>query len=102
MMVVLTTLPSFMSAESLSSKIMDAKLAACCSILRIERSVYPWKGRMHKASELLLIIKTRKSLYPKLEALIKKNHPHSCPEIIGLPASKVSRDYKKWVYSETK
>ena len=101
MIIVFTTLPSFMHAESLASKILDAKLAACCSILRIERSMYRWKGKIHKESEILLMIKTRKALYPKLEAFIKKNHPNSCPEIIGVPASKVSKEYKKWAYSET-
>jgi periplasmic divalent cation tolerance protein len=102
MMLVLTTLPSYMSAESLASKILDAKLAACCSILRMERSMYRWKGKVRKESELLLMIKARKSSYPKLEAFIKKNHPHKCPEIVALAASKVSKDYKKWLYSETR
>ena len=101
MMIVFTTLPSFMHAESLASKILEAKLAACCSILRIERSMYRWKGSIHRESELLLMIKTRKASYSKLEAFIKKNHPNSCPEIIGIPASKVSKEYKKWAYSET-
>ncbi|NYZ60917.1 divalent-cation tolerance protein CutA [Candidatus Micrarchaeota archaeon] len=101
MIIIFTTLPSFMSAESLASKILDAKLAACCSILRTERSMYRWKGKVRKESELLLMIKTRKASYSKLEAFIKKNHPHSCPEIIGIPASKVSKEYKKWAYAET-
>lgn len=101
MMLVFTTLPSFMSAESLASKILEKKLAACCSILRIERSMYKWEGKIRKDSELLLIIKTRKASYAKLEAFIKKNHPHSCPEIIGLPASKASKEYKRWAYKET-
>lgn len=101
MIIVFTTLPSFVSAESLASKILAAKLAACCSILRIERSVYRWEGKIRKESELLLMIKARKASYPKLEAFIKKNHPHSCPEIIGLPASRASKEYKKWAYRET-
>jgi len=101
MIIVFTTLPSFMHAESLASKILEAKLAACCSILRVERSMYRWEGRIHKESELLLMIKARKASYPRLEAFIKKNHPHSCPEIIGVPASKASKEYKKWAYSET-
>lgn len=101
MIIVLTTLPSFMHAESLASKILEAKLAACCSIFRVERSMYRWKGRVQRESELLLMIKTRKAFYPKLEAFIKKNHPNSCPEIIALPVSKVSKEYKKWAYSET-
>lgn len=101
MIIVLTTLPSFVHADSLASRLIDAKLAACCSILRIERSIYRWKGRARRESELLLMIKTRKSLYTKLEAFIKKNHPHSCPEIIALPAQRVNSAYRKWAYSET-
>jgi uncharacterized protein involved in tolerance to divalent cations len=100
-MVVLTTLPSYAHAERLASSIVDSRLAACASILRIEHSYYRWKGRTVRAPEILLIIKTRKSLYAKAEAFIKKNHPHKCPEIIALSPSKVSKDYKKWLYSET-
>ncbi len=102
MMLVFTTLPSYSHAEKLASSIVDARLAACASILRIDRSYYRWKGRTVRAPELLLMIKTRKASYAKVEAFIKKNHPHKCPEIVGIPASKVSKEYKKWLYSETR
>ncbi|MEW5996086.1 MAG: divalent-cation tolerance protein CutA [Candidatus Micrarchaeota archaeon] len=102
MILVLTTLPSYAHADRLASSLVDARLAACASILRIDRSYYMWKGRTVRAPELLLIIKTRKASYAKVEAFIRKSHPHKCPEIAGIPASRVSRGYRKWLYSETK
>ncbi len=101
MIIAFTTLPSFMAAESLSSKLLEARLAACCTIIRTERSTYRWEGKIRRDSEFILIIKARKASYPKLESFIKKNHPHSCPEIMGIPASKVSKEYRKWAYKET-
>ena len=101
MILVLTTLPTYKSAESLASKLLESRLAACVSILRIESSFYMWKGKTVRSPEILLLVKTRKTLWKKLEPFIKKNHPHSCPEIIAFPASKVNKEYKKWLYSET-
>lgn len=48
------------AAEALSSKVVEAKLAACVNILPGLTSVYWWDGKVNKDPELMLIIKTRR------------------------------------------
>jgi hypothetical protein len=49
----------------------------------------------------LLLIKTRKELFEKLERTIKRTHPYAVPEIIGLRIEKGSRPYLGWITKET-
>ena len=62
--------------------------------------MYWWKGKLEKSDEWLLSIKTRNTLYEKLEAMIKKLHPYETPEITAIPLSG-SREYLEWLEDET-
>lgn len=96
MIIVLSTYPDRKSAEKAAEALVEKELAACVSIVKIEHSVYRWKGKIEKSPEYLLIIKTTQSAYPKLEIQIKKTHPHKVPEIIYF-GIKGQRDYLDWV-----
>ena len=80
---------------------MERRLAACVNIADIA-SVYRWQGKVEKADEKLLIIKTSESLFEQLEQFIRQNHSYRCPEIIALEIKAGSPEYLKWVQSETK
>jgi periplasmic divalent cation tolerance protein len=49
---------------------------------------------------VLLLIKTRVSLYKKLEKTLLENHPYEVPEIICLPVTKGSKSYLDWIDGE--
>jgi periplasmic divalent cation tolerance protein len=95
--LVLTNLPDTVSAEKLAEILIAEQLATCVNILAPCTSVYQWQGKLEKASELPMMIKTTRKLYKTLERTILKHHPYELPEIIcvtiddGLPA------YLKWV-----
>ena len=95
--LVLTNLPDTNSAEKLAEILISEQLAACVNILASCTSVYQWQGKLEKASELPMMIKTTRNLYKTLERTILKHHPYELPEIIcvtiddGLPA------YLEWV-----
>ena len=97
MIIALSTYPDKKSASVAARGLVEKKLAACVSIISIERSFYRWKGKILKAPEFLLLIKTTKTLYPKLETLIKESHPHKVPEIIFLEVKGGQKDYLDWV-----
>ncbi len=101
MIVVFSTYPDRKSADKAAEQLVGKKLAACVSVLKIEKSVYRWKGKMEKHPEHLLVIKTTRKTYPKLEAFIKQTHPHKVPEIIFLDVKGGNKDYIQWVGSET-
>ena len=55
------------------------------------------EGKIDKAKELLLVIKSKKSLFKKLKKAIKSKHPYSVPEIIALPVILGNKDYLDWI-----
>jgi periplasmic divalent cation tolerance protein len=101
MILILNTCPDKESAEKLAKTMVEKKIAACVSILPIEKSFYRWKGKMEEEKEFLLIIKTRDKLYSRVEAHIKANHPHEVPEIIAMPVKKSERLYSTWIERNT-
>ncbi len=99
MILVLSTYPTRKSAEKAARDIVKKELAACVSIVKIEESVYKWKGKIEVHPEYLLLIKTRKKAYLQLEAFIKHAHPHEVPEVIYLNIKGGNKDYLSWIDS---
>jgi periplasmic divalent cation tolerance protein len=97
MIIVLSTYPDKQSAAKAAMELVEKELAACVSMIKIEDSVYRWKGRIVCDEEYLLIIKTTAKAYPRVEAHIKHNHPHKVPEIIFLEVKGGQKDYIEWV-----
>jgi periplasmic divalent cation tolerance protein len=99
-LLVLTNLPDHDSARRMAHSLVEKRAAACVNILAEGQSVYRWQGKIETASEVPLLIKTTRSAYPRLEELLRSQHPYELPEIItvsevgGLPA------YLQWVINE--
>ena len=98
--VVLVTATSKTEAEKITKALLKKRLAACVNIIPGLHSFFHWKGKIEKANEFLLVIKTQKSLFKKLEKEIKVNHKYSVPEVIALPVLDGSKDYLSWLGSE--
>lgn len=94
--VVITTCSSSEEAETLCSALLDRQLAACIQVLDIT-SRYVWKGKRETESEKLLLIKTRRALYPDIEATLRTIHPYETPEIIAVPVLAGSASYLAWI-----
>jgi len=101
MLVVLTTVGNAGEGESLARSIVEAKLAACVQILPQMTSVYLWEGKVQCDSEHLLLIKTLEEKFDELSAFIRERHSYKVPEIVAIPAEKVSDDYLKWMREVT-
>jgi periplasmic divalent cation tolerance protein len=100
-LLVLTNLPDTAHARALAAALVEARLAACVSILAPCRSVYRWQGRIEDTSEVPLLIKTTAACYPALEAAIRQQHPYELPEIIAVPIERGLPDYLAWLARET-
>jgi periplasmic divalent cation tolerance protein len=94
---VITTVSKKSDAEKIAKALIDKKLAACVQIGGPIKSIYRWKGKIETAKEWICVIKTRKNLYEKVEAAIKKIHPYEVPEIIAVPIGAANKDYLKWI-----
>jgi periplasmic divalent cation tolerance protein len=96
-LVVLTTLENQEDGERLARLLVERELAACVQILPPIISIYRWQGSVERASEVLLLIKTTRGAYQRLETTIKENHPYQTPEIIALPVESGSGEYLSWL-----
>ncbi len=98
---IITTVPRRQDVEKISKALLDKRLAACVQIGGPVKSIYRWHGKIEKAREWICAIKTKKSLYKKVEKVIIEIHPYEVPEIIVIPITGGSRDYLKWLSAET-
>jgi periplasmic divalent cation tolerance protein len=95
--IILTTYPNKKTAQICARALVKEKLAACVNIVKIESSVFFWKGRIKEEKEFMLIIKAKASAYKGIETLIRKRHPYELPEIIRVPVQGGLRSYLDWV-----
>ncbi len=97
--LVMVTIPKD-EAKVLAKILLTGKVCACVNILDEVNSLFWWKGKIEEQKESLLLIKTKKLLFPKLECLIKKYHPYDVPEIIGFEIDKINNEYSEWLNKE--
>jgi len=95
--IVFCTCPNQEIAVKLGSALVEAKLAACVNIIPGLTSIYTWQEKIETSTEVLLIIKTKTSLFQALETFILQNHPYECPEIVGIPISQGFSGYLQWI-----
>ena len=101
LMLVVTTLEEEGSACALARRLVDERLIACGNVLPGLRSIYRWQGEVQEAGEVLLLMKTRSELLPRLQERVTELHPYDVPEFIALRASDVGEEYGAWVRDET-
>lgn len=101
MLLIITNLPDRETARNLAQKLVEAQLAACINLLAPCESVYRWQGKIETATEIPLLIKTSRTHYDKVEAIILAHHPYELPEIIALPLTAGLPAYFDWVAAET-
>ncbi|HWY61784.1 MAG TPA: divalent-cation tolerance protein CutA [Rhizomicrobium sp.] len=99
--VVSTTVSSREDADRLSGLLLSEKLAACVQILKID-SHYVWKGETNHEPELMLLIKTRASLFERVMARLAAEHPYEIPEIVATPFAAGFSGYLGWIEESTK
>lgn len=101
-LVVITTTETQVDAERLARLLVERELAACVQILPQITSVYRWQGKVERAAEFLLLIKSTHEAYPELEAAIRENHSYETPEILALPVEAGSDGYLNWLKASIK
>ena len=98
--IALVTCGTLLEARKIAREVVKKRLAACVNIaLSPVESVYTWKGKLEKAREFLLVIKTTRRRLSDLEKEVKRLHSYEVPEFIVLPITAGSKDYLSWVSS---
>ncbi len=100
--IVFCMCESLEQADTIATSLVERQLAACVNILPQVTSVYRWKDALEKSSEVMLVIKTRHTLFEELSAEILRLHSYEVPEIVALPITAGSSAYLKWIDKELK
>jgi periplasmic divalent cation tolerance protein len=101
LVVILCTVPDEATAEKLATGLVEERLAACVNAIPGVKSFYRWQGKLAADTEIQLVIKTRSERFDELAAWISANHPYEVPEIVAIPADRVSDAYLAWAVEQT-
>jgi periplasmic divalent cation tolerance protein len=100
--LVLITCANHIQAKLIARSVVEKRLAACVNILRLPvESHYRWQGKVEKARELLLLIKTTARKLGGLEREVKRLHSYEVPEFIALSIVAGSKAYLDWLDENT-
>lgn len=97
---VVTTVGSKKEARRMALTIVEARLAACAQIEKID-SVYSWKGRIERGKEYRVLFKTTEGRYPNIESAIRNLHSYELPAIHAVRFDQISEPYKAWIEENT-
>jgi periplasmic divalent cation tolerance protein len=97
--IVLVTTASKQEAEKIAQRLLKQRLIACANIIGPVSSHFRWSGKLEKAEEYLILMKSRRDLFDKLVETVKALHSYEVPEILVLPVVGGSKDYLSWLSS---
>tara|TARA_B100001750_G_C15505888_1_gene600292 strand:- start:763 stop:1080 length:318 start_codon:yes stop_codon:yes gene_type:complete len=88
-------------SKKISKKLIEERVCACVNIIPGAESCYIWKSKFQRSREWLILIKSQKSSYKKIESIIKKLHNYELPEIISIKIDQGYKEYLNWIKNET-
>jgi periplasmic divalent cation tolerance protein len=97
---VVTTTGTRDDAQRIAVALVEERLAACVQVVGPVASTYRWNGQIETSEEWQCWIKTRQSLYGRVEQAIRRLHPYEVPEILALPILVGSAAYLAWLDEE--
>jgi periplasmic divalent cation tolerance protein len=95
--VILCTCVDAEEAGKLALGLVEARLAACVSVIPQVRSYYQWKGALESSEEWLLVVKSSRRLFDALRTYITEHHSYEVPEILALAVEAGSESYLQWL-----
>jgi periplasmic divalent cation tolerance protein len=95
--IIFVSVNSFETATQISKILVSEKLAACCSIIPHIISFFAWDNAIQERHEIIIMIKTEKSLLESLEERIIQLHQDDVPEIISVNIESASLPYLDWM-----
>ena len=87
-------------AERLGEGLVEARLAACCSVIPMVHSFYYEDGLLKREHESLLLIKTVDSRAQEVQEYVRSNHSYEIPEILQIAIESGLPAYLKWLVDQ--
>lgn len=95
--IILSTAGTREEADRLANTLVERRLAACVNVVGPVASTYRWQGKVERADEFLLLIKTTAARFPEVTAAIKELHSYELPECVELAVTAGSDAYLAWI-----
>lgn len=87
-------------AKKIGLDLVKKRMAACVNIIPLIESFFSWKGKIEKKSESVLIVKTIKKNFKKVEKEVKKLSGYTTPCILEIPIARGNKAYLNWIEKE--
>jgi periplasmic divalent cation tolerance protein len=84
-------------ARRIAEALVASGTAACVNVVPGVRSVYRWKGRIERARESLLVVKTSARALSSCVRALRRAHPYDVPEALALTPNAGLTDYVSWI-----
>ena len=94
--LISTTTDTKENANAITQILLEKKLIACVQSSIIQ-STYHWQGKLTASEEILLQMKTKSSLFEKIQTEIEQLHAYEVPEIIMVPMAGANALYLQWI-----
>jgi periplasmic divalent cation tolerance protein len=98
--MIYTTFGDSRSAEQASRALVSERLAACTNSFPID-SVYRWRGQVHRAAEVGVLVKTASSLLPRAVSRLRELHPYENPCAVEIALGRGRAAYFDWISEST-
>ncbi|WP_457755979.1 divalent-cation tolerance protein CutA [Thermodesulfatator indicus] len=88
-------------AQKIAKSLLEERLIACANLYPAIKSLYWWEGKIQEDHEVVLIMKTRKDLAPKVTTRVKELHSYECPCILTFSVKEGYEPFIDWIKKET-
>jgi periplasmic divalent cation tolerance protein len=82
-LMVFVTCEGTEQAEGIAGKVVEEGLAACVNVVAGVRSCYVWEGNLTWSQEVLLVIKTTRAGFERLERRVRELHSYEVRGGVG-------------------
>ena len=94
---IFVTCASARQAERIADSLLSKRIVACANTIPGIESRFWWNGRIDRAREVLIVMKTHGKNFAKVEKEVKRLHSYEVPEIVALPIVAGSKEYLDWI-----
>jgi periplasmic divalent cation tolerance protein len=95
--IVLVTTANKAEAEKIAQALLKERLITCANIINPVTSFFFWSGKIERAEECMMVMKSRKDLFAELAERLKGLHSYEVPEVLALPIVEGSAVYLGWM-----
>lgn len=88
---------SLTEAKNIGRHLIEAQLCACVNILPGMTSMYMWENEINESEEVVLLVKTQKDAFDKVNKRVLELHSYEVPAVFSIPTGDVNPAYQGWL-----